>query len=283
MVTCEDMTMLSGDAIDRSLPESSREDFHQHLSRCRPCRRSYELELVTHETIRRTVRMVPTPRDVRRSVLEAVESELSPLELIHATLLTLLHGFTRPAVLASGLAVVAFLVFFPSRPMERHNGQTRSAGLDILQMVSDNLQRIKSGELKPSIESEHGAGLHSFFAGHGVTYPATVPLPEGFDSYGAILTYHENIPMAHIICRAGNDVMYVVEILDRDVRMDADLCMGAKAREQIHRGRCYADTGIGGKQVIVWKEQETICAAASTMDPATLIGKLGVGSAESGM
>jgi hypothetical protein len=155
--------------------------------------------------------------------------------------------------------------------------------MDIFQMVSDNLRHIKAGELKPSVVSEHSAGLHSFFAGHGISYPATVPLPEGFDSYGAILTYHENIPMAHIICRAGNDVVYMVEILERDMRMDADLCVGAEARKQIHGGRCYADTGIGGKQVIVWKERETICAAASTMDPAALIGKLRVRNAESGM
>jgi len=282
VVTCDNMMTLSGDSIDRSLPESSREDFHHHLSLCRPCRRSYELELVTHQTIRRTIRMVPTPLDVRRSVLDAVESELSPLELLHATLLTLLHGLARPAVLASGLAVVAFLFFFPQRIVERHNGQVQTAGIDILQVVADNLQRVRKGELQPSAVAENAAGVHAFFIHHGVSFPATVTLPGGFDSYGAVLTHHDNIPMAHIICTAGDDVMYVFEVLDRDMRTDADLCLTAKAREQLQHGRCYADTGIYGKQVVVWKEQETICAAASTMEMETLLEKLGIRNAKSG-
>jgi hypothetical protein len=82
--------------------------------------------------------------------------------------------------------------------------------------------------------------------------------------YGGVLTQRDAIPIVHVIYKIGNDLLYVFEIQECDLRGDKDPVVSAETRNECG-GAAVIDSQSTSIPIIIWKQKNIVCLAGSTM------------------
>jgi hypothetical protein len=273
-VRCDEAQELAGQAIEGTILPEDRNALFRHLSVCSPCRRAFDLELATKHTVRETIPHAPTPPNIRHAILAVIEAE----ERVAANRLRAARQRTRllvrtPLVLV-GIGMLTFWYAAAVRGPQLIQQREERVEENIIRVAEDNLARVRVGILRPAVVTGEPRDIQEYFRRHGAEFASAIIPPAKGQWYGAVLTEHRGIPMAHLVCKMGEHLMYVFEVQERDVQRDADLRLPTGAIEGIARMGWFSDKGLGGNAVVFWREDQILCAAASTMKPQDMIAVL---------
>jgi hypothetical protein len=180
----------------------------------------------------------------------------------------------RIPVVAGGLALLAFGYFISVRAPETRWSGGGGQGVNIVHVAEESLARAREGTIRPAIVTDEPQEIGKFFRQHGAHFASAGILPLRGEWYGAALTEHNGIQLAHLVCKVGDDLMYVFEVREGDVGRDADFHLPVGVTDGIGRRGWFSDRGLGGNSVVFWRENEALCAAASTMKPQELLAVL---------
>lgn len=274
-MNCNEAQELAGPALDGHMSDADRSAFSGHLRACPVCRRDFELESVARSLVRSKVAPVATPDTVRRSVVDAIRAEArAARQAERRDLWSVIFGRVPAPVVGFGLAAVliAFLLFpiGPSDDLIRH-----AAANDVITQAAQNFQLIRDGKVTPAITSCSPEQVGAYFESQHMPFHVNLKPIERCDGYSAIVNEYDGVRLAHVVYKLGDDLLYVYQVQkDEAFGENAHLTMPPAAREAIERTGWYTDPQHPDCNVVMWEDNGTLCAAASTMQKEKMMAIL---------
>lgn len=268
---CKEVFDNLGDAIDRELPKAKKDDFYHHLEICPPCRNKFELECLAKSIIRKTLRMVRTPRSIYSSIVRSIREESG----VGTSWLDRLLGskFLTP-VLVGGLAIVA-VMFFLSEPQQApDDGVTLTPANDIISQSMANFSLIREGSLKPALTACDPDSILQYFKASGVPFSASIVRLSDCDWYGAIVNQYNGVRLAHVVYKMGNELMYVYQVSKAEVMEGSVLTLPQAAKSSLTQSGWYTDPDHPEGHLVLWSDDGSVCSAVSTMEKQKMLALL---------
>jgi len=274
-VDCRSFQGHLGDAIDRYLPESVRQDFEAHLELCRKCRNDFELEKLSKQVVHRTVKYVGTPTAIQAYVLHSLQEQYENVQIpAKGWLYWFLTRRAWAPALASGLVVAVFILFLTTQRDSSDALTDHSAANDLINQSFKNFALVRSGELKPELVVSCPESVAGYFRNSKIDFAVDVVEMPNCEWYGAMAVEHAGVKMAHVAYRMGEDWMFLCEAKHEDVMQSANLSLPPAAKTALAATGWYTDPAHPDCSVVMWKTDGVLCTAVSTMKKEKLLALL---------
>jgi anti-sigma factor (TIGR02949 family) len=253
--------------VDRYLDPEDQRAFERHAAACPSCRREFDAERSTKDLLRRRTRMVAVPAGLHASILDALARESRPI--IGAGLFR--HRFLPP-ILAVVATAVLLLVLTRLPQDVGPAGSVAAAGFapnNVLFQSTTNFHRFLRGEIAPEVATSDAGSLHSFFAGK-TEFPVAVPTMRGCALFGAVLNEHKGTPIAHLVYRSGDTLIYLFQTCWKTVQKGECFAILPSVREELLRTGWHIEESGDGDAVVMYATERTLCIAIARMMPERL-------------
>jgi hypothetical protein len=271
-VDCKDVEQHAGSAIDGFLANDVKNEFQTHLERCRPCRQEIALEKLSKQLVQRHVSWIPTPRSIQTLILTSLIDEYNAAGSGDDSWVARVTRFsTLVPVLAGGAVAAVFflLVGIPSDRSSRFSAHT--AENDIIHQSFETLALLKTGQLAPALVSSAPESVSAFFARSSLRFGVQVPHLRGSNWCGGSASDNKGVKQAHLLYRLGDEWVYVCETSGDDAMSGTQLSLPPAAKIALTASGWYTDPMHPNCNVVVWKKDEVVCVAVSTMGKEQLL------------
>jgi len=274
-VDCHGIRQHAGDAIDRSLRNDVAAEFEAHLRRCSPCRREIALERLSKFLVRKHVQWTETPRSTYGAILLALRLEYqSSSPIIPAFAHWLFQWRVVIPALSGGIAALLFFSLVttkinPSYPMTAH-----TASNDLINQSLKNFALLKSGKLEPGLVSSVPESVRGFLQKSNLQFGVQMPSIQNCDWCAGSATEEGGVKQAHLIYKIGNELVYVFEVSDDDALYGTQVSLPPAAKRALAQSGWYTDPDHPDCNVVLWKTDEAVCVAVSTMGKGRLLSHL---------
>lgn len=233
------------------------------------------LEKLSKYLVHQYVRWVKTPRKTQKAVLTSLQQEYKQRKSFLPLFLSRMFSARVLVPLLPGLAV-AMLFFFlvsarvgPSYEMTAH-----TAGNDIINRSLKNFSLLRSGKLMPSMVSMGSENVREFLQRSNLPFEVHVPHLDGCEWCGAATSEGSGIRQAHVVYKIGPELLYVFELSNDDALSGERLSLPPAAKRGLVQSGWYTDPDHPECSVVLWKTDETVCVAVSTMKKGRLLSLL---------
>jgi hypothetical protein len=274
-VDCNEAQQYAGDAIDRSLPNGIGKEFQAHLEKCKPCRREVALENLSKHMVRQNIQQIPTPRSIQTFILSSLRLEYDQKKPDSASWLTGLLPFrvALPA-LAGGIVAVAFFLIVSSRTDPSYKMTAHTASNDIINLSFANFALMQSGKMQPAMVTAAPESVGDFFQKSNLQFGVHIPKLKTCEWCGGSASECSGVKQAHLLYKAGKELIYVFEVSDDDALYGTQVSLPLAAKRALTQSGWYTDPDHPDCNVILWKTDEAVCVAVSTMKKAQLLALL---------
>ena len=272
---CKDAQQYAGDAIDRSLPNGVGKEFQAHLDKCKPCRREVELEKLSKHMVRQNIKQVPTPRTIQSFILSSLRFEYDQQHADFGSWLAGLLPFhvAFPA-LAGGIVAVVFFLIVSARTEPSYQMTAHTAANDIIHLSFANFALVQSGTMQPAMVSVAPESAVDFFERSNLQFGVHIPKFKACEWCGGSASECSGVKQAHLLYRIGKDLVYVFEVSDDDALYGTQVSLPPAAKRALAQSGWYTDPDHPDCNVVLWKTDEAVCVAVSTMKKAQLLALL---------
>jgi hypothetical protein len=242
--------------------------FLAHANACPPCRSEYDAEASTKRLIVMRAPMVETPASVQRAILERIASEsaVPPAPSRVPGFLTSLR--IRPS-LAYAFGLVALIIIIAQfvQPPAR---VAIAGGNNVLLQSMENYKAVMAGSITPQVASSDPSAVLKLFEG-ATTFPVHVPRLRNCTLVGGVLNDHHGIPLAHVVYRQGETLVYMYQACWNTVQEGTNLMVPEGVMESLRKTGWYTETLAGGQTVALWVRGQTLCAAVADVGRDELV------------
>lgn len=216
-----------------------------------------------------------TPRSTYGTILFALRQEYQSTS---TALPAFLGGmFPGRVVLPALSGTLAALFFFSlvttkidsSSPMTAH-----TASNDIINQSFKNFSLLKSRKLEPNFVSSVPESVLQFLQKSNLQFGVQVPSFRDCDWCAGSATEGNGVKQAHLIYKVGKELVYVLEVSDDDALRGTHLSLPPAAKHALARSGWYTDPDHPNCNVVLWKTDEAVCVAVSTMGKGQLLSLL---------
>ena len=272
---CYGVQQHAGDAIDRSLPKDVEYEFQAHLARCGPCRREIALEKLSKRMVQENVPWISTPRSIQAFVLESLRQNYKSNRINHASWMAVLGSFgVAFPVFVGGLVALAFFLLVSARQDSSYRQTAHVAANDIIHQSFQNFALLKAGQMQPEMVSTTPESVDGFF--HRSTLPFGVNILKlpNCEWYGGSTAECSGVKQAHLVYKVGSEWIYVSETSDDDALFGRQVSLPPAAKRGLIQSGWYTDLDHPNCNVVLWKTNEAVCVAVSTMKKGRLVALL---------
>jgi hypothetical protein len=275
-VDCDGVQQHAGSAIDGFLSKDVENEFQAHLERCRPCRQDVALEKLSKQLVQRNVSLIPTPRSIQTLILSSLHQEYS---ITGSTDDPWMAGVNRFRILLPALAggaVAAAFFFMVALPSDRTSLMfAHTAENDVIHQSFETFALLKSGQLVPSMVSSVPESVSGFFRRSSLQFGVQIPTIRGSDWCGGSASDNKGAQQAHLLYKLGDEWLYVCEMMDDDATSGIPFSLPPAAKIALTRSGWYTDPMHPNCNVVVWKKDDVVCVAVSTLRKERLLALLG--------
>lgn len=272
---CNDAQQHAGDAIDRSLPNDLGKEFQAHLDKCKPCRREVALEKLSKHMVRQNVKQIPTPHSIQTSILSSLRLEYNQQQSERGSWLAgllLFHG-ALPA-LAGGIVAVVFFLIVSSKSDPSYQMTAHTASNDIIHLSFANFALMQSGQMQPTMVTAVPESVGDFFQKSNLQFGVQIPKLKTCEWFGGSASECSGVKQAHLLYKMGKELVYVFEVSDDDALYGTQVSLPLAAKRALAQSGWYTDPDHPECNVVLWKTDEAVCVAVSTMKKAQLLALL---------
>ncbi len=269
---CNGVQQYAGSAIDGFLARDVKTEFQTHLERCKPCRQEIALEKLSKQLVQRHVSWIPTPRSIQTLVLTSLHQEYKAAGSGDDSWMARVTRFSIlvPALAGGAVAAVFFLlVGIPSDRSSRLSAHT--AENDIIHQSFETFALLKTGQLAPALVSSAPESVSAFFQRSSLQFGVQIPYIRGSDWCGGSASDINGVKQAHLLYKLGDEWVYVCETSGDDAMSGTQLSLPPAAKIALARSGWYTDPMHPNCNVVVWKKDEVVCVAVSTMGKKQLL------------
>jgi hypothetical protein len=219
--------------------------------------------------------MVQTPVAVARVISETIQREtISRTAHKEGWWTELLRKpFAKPALALGGVVVIVALFLFDSPDRPESLVHASLSGNDVLLQSFSNYLAVENGAIQPQLVSAEPERVRNFFTGK-TGFPVLVRTMRECTLVGAVLNEHAGAPLAHIVYKHSDQIIYVYQACWKTVKTGEQLKLPATAQTSLARSGLYTETRSDGRTVALWTEGETLCAAVARLDRDELLSCL---------
>ena len=272
---CNEAQLYAGDAIDRYLPNGIGKEFQAHLDKCKPCRREVALETLSKHMVRQNIQQIPTPRSIQTFILSSLRLEYGQERSVRGSWLAGLSTFrvAFPALAGVIVAVVFFLIV-SSRNDPSYQMTAHTASNDIINLSFANFAVLQSGKMQPTMVSAIPESVNDYFQKSNLQFGVHIPHLKTCEWCGGSASECSGVKQAHLLYRAGKELIYVFEVSDDDALYGTQVSLPLAAKRALTQSGWYTDPDHPDCNVVLWKTDEAVCVAVSTMKKAQLLALL---------
>jgi len=270
-VNCKDFQESITDAVDTYLSEAKMKQFLDHANACPPCRSEYEAEASTKRFVTMRARMVDTPPSVKRAILDRLEQEsvAPPRPASPSWFPRGIHALRVRPTLAIALGMLALLIIV-SQILQPPARVAIAAGNNVLLQSMENYRAVLAGNITPQVASSEPASVRKLFEGM-TEFPVHVPKLRHCTLIGGVLNAYEGTPLAHVVYRRGETLIYLYQTCWKTVQEGKSLMVPDPVKESLHKTGWYTESLGDGQTVALWVRGGTLCAAIAQAEPDELI------------
>jgi hypothetical protein len=274
-VDCKEAQQYAGDAIDRSLPNGIGKEFQAHLDKCKPCRREVALETLSKHMVRQSIQQLPTPRSIQTFILSSLRLEYDQEQSVRGSWLAWLLPFriALPA-LAGGIVAAVFFLIVSARTDPSYQMTAHTASNDIINLSFANFALLQSGKMQPTMMTAIPESVDSFFHKSNLQFDVHFPKLKTCEWCGGSASECSGVKQAHLLYKAGRELIYVFEVSDDDALYGTQVSLPLAAKRALTQSGWYTDPDHPDCNVVLWKTDEAVCVAVSTMKKAQLLALL---------
>ena len=272
---CEEAQQHAGDAIDRSLSDGKEKEFQAHLEKCKPCRREVALETLSKHMVQHSVRQVQTPPSVQSFILRSLRLEFSRQEFnVGAWLSGWNHFRVALPSLAGGIVAIAFFLMVSGRTDPSYQMTAHTASNDIIRLSFENFALLQAGQMQPAMVTSVPESVGDFFQKSNLPFGVEIPRLTNCDWCGGSASERSGVKQAHLLFKMGNEFVYVFEVSDDDALYGTRVSLPPAAKRALTQSGWYTDPDHPDCNVVLWKTDEAVCVAVSTMKKGRLLALL---------
>jgi anti-sigma factor RsiW len=264
MNDCQKTQQYIPDAVDGRLTGTEKNFFDDHINRCSVCRNDYELDALTKDFVKTKVTRKTTPTDIAEKIKRDIEKQVEAEG--RSTRSAARIPFARAAVIAA-LVIGAAILFYILNPSDiQHTLQAA----DIVEQSVENYGLVLAGTIQPAHVGQNVGDLQGYFKDK-VDFPVALKPVKECEWVGAVLSDYEGLPLAHLVYKLPAGVIYVYQANWNDVRRGNILSLSSDAISSLDRTGWYVNGSSEDHSIVIWLyNEETICAAVSSIDPVQL-------------
>ncbi len=144
---------------------------------------------------------------------------------------------------------------------------------NILAQSLKNYQAVIGGAIKPQLVSSED-DVRSFLSKE-VPFDVVVPKMKGCNSCAGVLSSFNGIKLAHVVYQVGNkDILYIYQADMKEAMQGTAINLPEEARSALQESGWYVRDEQNGVTVVMWKVNNTLCSAVSTMKKEEMIALL---------
>jgi len=274
-VDCNGVQQHAGTAIDGFLAKDLEHEFQAHLERCRPCRQEVALEKLSKQLVRRYVSWIPTPRSIHSLVITTLHQEYQDAGWADDSWMARVtrSRFLIPALAGGAVAAAFFLMV--GIPNDQISGlSAHTAENDIIHQSFESFALLKTGQLVPVMVSSVPESVGGYFQRSSLQFGVQIPTIRGCDWYGGSASNNKGVKQAHVFYKLGDGWVYVCEMNADDAMIGAQLSLPPAAKLALARSGWYTDPLHPNCNVVIWKKDDVVCVAVSTMNKERLLARL---------
>jgi hypothetical protein len=225
--------------------------------------------------VRQYVKKIPTPRSIQSSILKSLRLEFELREPVQEYWLASLFS---PRVVVSSLAggIVAALFFLmvstrvdPSFQMTAHTSSN-----DIIHQSFANFALLQAGKMQPAMVTIVPENIDNFFRNSNLQFDVHILKFRNCDWCRGSTSECGGVKKAHLLYKMGSELVYVFEVSDDDALYGTQVSLPLAAKRALAQSGWYTDPGHPDCNVILWKTDEAVCVAVSTMKKEQLLALL---------
>ena len=272
---CNGVRQHAGSAIDGFLANDVEHEFQAHLERCKPCREEVTLEKLSKQLVRRHVSWIPTPRSIQTLVVSSLHQEYKDAGWADDSWVArVTRSRILVPVLAGGAVAAAFFLMVGIPSDQSSNLSAHTAENDIIHQSFETFALLKAGQLVPAMVSSAPESVGRFFQRSSLQFGVQIPDIRGCDWYGGSASDNRGVKQAHLLYKLGDEWVYVCEMNGDDAMSGVQLSLPLAAKIALTRSGWYTDPTHPNCNVVVWKKDEVVCVAVSTMGKKRLLALL---------
>lgn len=270
---CKEFQELISAAVDSYLGDEQTQEFLDHANACSRCRSDYEAELSTKRLVTLRAPMVETPATVRLAILNRLEQESFAIPLRDPSWISRVTGSIRirPTLgfalgLLATLIVIAQIVQPPARV-------AIAAGNNVMLQSMENYRAVLTGSITPQVTSSDPENVRKLFDG-ATSFPVHVPKMKDCTLVGGVLNTYEGTPLAHVVYRHGEDLVYIYQACWTTVQEGERLMVPVHVMNSLRETGWYTEALDDGRTLVLWVRGATLCAVVASVDRDELIACL---------
>jgi hypothetical protein len=274
-VDCTEAQQYAGDAIDGSLPKNIENEFQAHLDRCKPCRREVALEKLSKHMVRQSVKQIATPRSIQSFVLQSLQREYDQsLVPHHSWLARVFPMHIAVPSMVSGIVAMVFFLMVSTTTDPSFDQTAHLAPNDLIHQSFDNFALVRDGRMQATMVSTPAESVGDFFQKSNLQFGVNIPKISNCGWIGGWASECSGIKQAHLVYKVGDDWVYVFEVSDDDALYGTRVSLPLAAKRALAQSGWYTDPDHPDCNVVLWKTDEAVCVAVSTMKKGQLLALL---------
>jgi anti-sigma factor RsiW len=267
-LNCREALELITAAADGRLEGDTRVRLESHLGLCGRCRDEFELETITKNVVRKTVRRtVPPPHLLHRIQQETAGAPAAaPARRVfwkHPGTLLAFGGVTAALVLL-------VLLVTPSASRHFH---THPADGNVINQTYNNFDAVLDGKIAPEIQTADFVAVKAFLTDQ-TAFDVKVPQLRDCALLGGVSSQYVGEHLAHVVYRRGKDLVYLYETPMKCFRQNSKLQLPEPVLSELSRTGWYIENHGGKCSLILWVVDSTLCCAIADMNKEELLACL---------
>ncbi len=260
---------MSG-AVDNELQRNESEGFSAHLEKCGKCRDEYELERLTKAYVRRKIRLVDVPPELRDAILNQLSAEQRAALNGGFFSRLLSNSFFQPVLAVAIVAVIAVALFFANRPnlilpasAESNSGLSGTSEQNVLLVAMNNFQDVLSGKFRPQITAITAADVSSFLD-HNAGYSVPLPAVPSADWIGGSVTNSDGSKITHVVYKIGEGYIYIYTF-PKKAMTSKYVSLPSNCATAIQKDEWYWGFDQNGDTQAVWRSDDHVCVVTANL------------------
>jgi hypothetical protein len=261
-VNCKEFQECACDAVDKRLDTDRAQALIQHAADCPHCQYELNSLRLTKEIVHDKIPLCSVPTDVYYAIVNKTfgSPRFSWLSGWFGMKINLAGAFVVIAAVAIGI----YSLFIPSSGIPDDS--------NIIHQSLNNYQAVIGGSIKPQLVSNHD-NVRTFLQ-NAVNFSVNVPKMKGCNSCAGVFSNFKGVPLAHVVYQIGDDVVYIYQA-DLNEAMKGDkIGLPLDVKNEIVNTDWYIREIPDGRTIVLWRYQNTLCAAVSSMKKEQLVSLL---------
>lgn len=261
---CSEFRECVCEIVDKRLSDERTSELMQHAKVCPHCGFEYRSLQATKNIVHDKLKHVSVPAEVYYAVVNATLNRSS------SSWIKKLFGFKLNPVIAMISFIVAAVAVY-SLVIPIGTGMPEEA--NIISQSLKNYQAVIGGSIKPQLISTEDK-VRSFLAKE-VSFDVNVPKMKGCNSCAGVLSSFNGIKLAHVVFQVGEkNIIYIYQASMNDVMDGTTIGLPEEAKEELQKTDWYIRELDDNMTLVMWRYNETLCSAVSTMKKDEMIALL---------